>query len=94
MEARERSVWTTVTAATIRSERAARTWSREELAEASGIPLGTLRRLESGDRVQDVTQIARVAAAFGTTMSTFFERAETRLPEVDAGKPKDKIVQP
>ena len=81
MDARERSKWTDATARTLRAERGARDWSREVMADRSGIPISTLRRLEGGSRVQDVTQIARACEAFGLSMGEFFNRVESRLNE-------------
>lgn len=81
MDARERSAWSTAVARQIRAERAARGWSQGELVERTGIPKSTLRRLESGERVQDVTQIYKIASVFGLDLPEFFSRAQDRLED-------------
>jgi transcriptional regulator with XRE-family HTH domain len=83
MDARERSPWATAVAVTIRAERAARNWSQDDLVMKAGIPKSTVRRLESGERVADVTQVSRVSRAFGLTMTEFFRRAESRLSDLE-----------
>jgi len=78
---RERSPWSSAVAAQIRAERAAARMTRKQMVEASGIPLSTYRRLETGERVADATQLARLCGAFGLPISEFFRRVEQRNPE-------------
>lgn len=77
---RERSAWSAAVAAQVRAERAAASMTREEMVAASGIPLSTYRRLETGERVADTTQLARLCAAWGILLSEFFRRVEQRAP--------------
>jgi len=77
---RERSSWSAAVAAQIRAERAAASMTRDDMVEASGIPLSTYRRLETGERVADTTQLARLCGALGLPMSEFFRRVEQRVP--------------
>lgn len=51
------------------------------MIERSGIPRSTYIRLETGKRVADITQLARIAGALGISVSTFLERVEARYPE-------------
>ena len=78
---RERSAWSAAVAAQIRAERARASKTREQIAEASGVSLSTYRRLETGERVADTTQLARLCGAFGLAMSEFFRLVEQSDPE-------------
>lgn len=77
---RERSPWAETTAAQIRAERAAADLTQAEMIAASGIPRSTYLRLESGARVSDTTQLARICGALGLSLSEFFRRVEGRIP--------------
>lgn len=76
--ARERGTWSGAVAATIRAERAARGWTQDQLAEKSGVSRPTIARFELGERVPDVMQLYRLAAAFGLHTSALIEAAERR----------------
>jgi transcriptional regulator with XRE-family HTH domain len=41
----------------------------------------TYLRLERGDRVPDITQLARICGALGLPLSVFLARVEERKPE-------------
>ena len=75
---RERSDWSAAVAAQVRAERAAAQWTREELAAASGVMKQTLMRIETGQRVADVSQVGRICAALGLPLAEFFRRVEGR----------------
>ena len=85
MNARERSDWSDATARAIRAERAARTWSQDELSARSEIPKSTLRRLENGERVADVTQVAKLAEAVSLDLAAFVSRIVDRVDEGGEG---------
>ena len=76
---RERSAWSAATAAQVRAERAALDWTQEQVAKASGIPRITYIRIEKGQRVPDVTQLARLCGVFRLPMSEFVARVEARV---------------
>lgn len=78
--ARERSPWADATAAQIRAERAAAGMTQQQMIAASGIPRSTYIRLESGARVADTTQVARICGALRLPVSVFFQRVEGRVP--------------
>lgn len=76
---RERSGFSDAVAAQVRAERAAQQMTQTALVEASGVPRSTLVRIESGTRVADTTQLYRLTAALGISLSEFFRRVEDRL---------------
>ena len=80
-DTRERTPWSDAVSAQIRAERAAKQWTRLEMATASGIPVSTYRRLETAERVADASQLARLCGALGMPLSEFFRRVEQRDPE-------------
>lgn len=51
------------------------------LAEASGVPYGTLRRYHAGKRGSDLDVIFKVAHALGMSGAHFLSLVEARLPE-------------
>ena len=53
-------------------------WTQQELCTRSGVSYGSIRRIESGDRVADVAQVDRLARAFGMSASAFVRLAEGR----------------
>lgn len=79
--AREQSPWSDAVAAQIRAERAAAQMTQAELIKASGLARSTYLRLEKGERVADVTQLARICGALGISLSEFLMRVEQRDPE-------------
>lgn len=54
-------------AAVIRGLRGKKSWSQEQLADKSGVNITTLKRILKGSRDINVTQLALLADAFGTT---------------------------
>jgi DNA-binding XRE family transcriptional regulator len=83
MDNRERSPWSESVAAQIRAERAAASLTQDELVALSGIPRSTYIRLERGQRVADVSQLARICGALELPLSEFWQRVEARYPESD-----------
>lgn len=57
--------------AELRAARARRDWSRDQLAEASGVPTPTLRRYEDGIRSIPVSSLVRVLDALKVTAADF-----------------------
>ena len=72
---RERSDWSDAVAATIRAERAALSLTQSDVIARSGLARSTYIRIETGQRVPDVTQLARIAEALGMRL---VELAEAR----------------
>lgn len=84
---RERSPWSQAVAEQIRAERAVADLTQEQLAERAGIARSTYIRLETGKRVADATQLARICGALGIPQSVFWQRVEARHPELlDGGQ--------
>lgn len=78
---REESPWSIATSAQIRAERAAAGLTQAQMIELSGIARSTYIRLEKGERVPDVTQLARICGALKIPLSVFLQRVENRKPE-------------
>ena len=53
----------------IRKRRDERKWSQEDLAERSGVGVGKIRRIESGDENYAASAQRLLAQAFGTTVA-------------------------
>lgn len=81
MQARRHSTLSEALAAQVRAERAAAGLSRDELSERAGVPVSTLRRIESGERVATITQLAQVAGSLGLLTSQLVARAEQRAAQ-------------
>lgn len=77
----ERSPWSDATSAQIRAERAAAGWTQAKMVELSGVKRSTYLRLEKGQRVPNITDLARICAALGMPLSEFLRRVEARKPE-------------
>lgn len=75
---RERSAFAAAVAAQLRAERAASGLTQAEVSKRSGIPFGTYRRLEDGDRVMDTAHLGRLQDVFGLSVQEFIARAERR----------------
>jgi transcriptional regulator with XRE-family HTH domain len=60
----------------IRAERTQRGWSLAALAERSGVSKAMLSAIERGEASPTATLLVRIAAAFGTTLSSLIARAE------------------
>lgn len=67
------------TAKAIAAERAIADLTVRELSEKSGIPLSTLMRILGAEREIKVTQVDRLAQAFGIYPHEIIERAEAIL---------------
>ena len=76
---RNRGAWTLAVAAQIRAERAAAGMTQQQVMDRSGLPKSTYLRMESGERVADVGQLAAFCAAVGIPVSALMQRAEDRL---------------
>lgn len=69
-------------AAEVRRQRLRRRWQQDELARYSGVPQGTLSRLERGLTAIDVEQIEQLATTFGMLAEEFLSSARA-----NEGKP-------
>lgn len=58
--------------------------TQQELAERSGIPLGTLRNHEQGQRLPSWSAVVKLARALGTTTDAFAACDEVHEPEKPA----------
>jgi transcriptional regulator with XRE-family HTH domain len=87
LNSRKRSALALAVAAQIRAERAAAGMTQQEVQDASGIPKSTHLRLESGERVADVSQLAAFCAAVNVPVAVFMARAEARLETVATPAP-------
>lgn len=83
--ARTRSPWSEAAARTIRAERAAAGLSQAAVIKAADLSRSTYLRLESGERVADISQLAAIALALGIEPTDFVERISARVAEVDMG---------
>lgn len=79
--ARERSAWSDAIADEIRAERARAHLTQKDVFEAAGIPRATYLRIETGQRVADTTQLARICLALGLKVSTLTARAEDAMDQ-------------
>lgn len=75
----EQSAWSRAAAAQIKAERAAQDLTQRDLAAASGVPYGTLRRIEACERVVDISQLARIAHALDVPLDEFMRRVSGRI---------------
>ncbi|WP_042858208.1 2TM domain-containing protein [Dickeya sp. NCPPB 3274] len=57
---------------TIKSQRLARAWSQEQLAELSALSVRTIQRIENGERASLET-LSAIAAAFGVNVTVLME---------------------
>jgi transcriptional regulator with XRE-family HTH domain len=76
--AREIGEYTRLVVDEIRAERARQRITQKELADASGIPLGTLSHIEQGKAVVDVEQMGALAKALNVPLSKLLTAAEAR----------------
>ncbi len=60
----------------VRTERARRGWSLEELAERSGVSRAMLSKIERDEASPTAELLVRIAAAFGMTLSSLIALAE------------------
>lgn len=80
-------------AAQLRAERAAQKMTMGDLAEASDIPFGSLRRYLSEERHIDVAVLEQVAQALGTTAEEIVRSAAARLARVDVVWEENVVVK-
>lgn len=82
---RDRTPWSLAIAAQVRAERSACGWTQAEAVRRVKRYMGrsTYLRLESGERVADVSQIAQVCDVFGIDFMTLVARAEERVPDFE-----------
>jgi transcriptional regulator with XRE-family HTH domain len=69
-------------AARLRSLRAERNWSLDELARRSGVSRATLSRLENAEVSPTATVLGRLCAAYGMTMSRLMRMVEDTFAPV------------
>lgn len=60
----------------IRVERESRGWSLNDLARQAGVSRAMVHKIERGESSPTATMLARLAGAFGISMSTLIARAE------------------
>lgn len=77
--ARQPSPLSEAIAATIRAERAAANLTKDDVLKRAGISRQTYYKLESGERVLDVSQFDAICKAIGVSMALILERAQQRL---------------
>lgn len=65
----------------IRAERARKRWTVNTMAERSGLARSTYYKLETGDRVADVSQLGHICAAIGLSLSEFLMRVEVAMKD-------------
>lgn len=82
---RELSPWSQAVAAQIRAERAAANLTQAEMIDLTGLSRSTYIRLEKGEHVSDVSQLARICGALRMPLSEFLMRVERRDPEGSGG---------
>lgn len=63
-------------AAIIRHEREVRHWSQQQLAAQAGVSRAMVQKIEQGASSPTATLLARLAGAFGLSISTLIARAE------------------
>lgn len=63
----------------IRAERAAAGVTREQITEATKIGRSTLYRIERGERVPDMVQLAQIASVLPVTVEQIIARATERM---------------
>jgi transcriptional regulator with XRE-family HTH domain len=66
----------------LKAEREAGGWTQVSLAEASGVPVGTIRDYEQGKRQPTLAIAAKLARALGVSLDVL------GADEPEAGKPK------
>ena len=66
-------------AATIRAERSAANLTKDDVLKRAGISRQTYYKLESGERVLDVSQFEAICRAIGISMETVLRRASERV---------------
>lgn len=82
----------TVLGASIRFERIARTWIEREFAERSGISRTMLYYIESGAVLPTTAILARIAAAFGTTVAALVDAVA--FPTVSVVRSETHALEP
>ena len=82
---RDRTPWSLAIAAQVRAERSACGWTQAEAVRRMSGYMGrsTYLRLESGERVADVSQIAQVCEVMGIDFMTFMKRASERVVDFE-----------
>ena len=82
---RDRTPWSLAIAAQVRAERSACGWTQAEAVRRVSGYMGrsTYLRLESGERVADVSQIAQVCEVMGIDFMTFMKRASERVVDFE-----------
>lgn len=76
---REPDDWSRAVAAQVAAERAALRLTQAEVIERTGLSRSTYLRIEAGVRPADVTELAKIATAYGLSTSQILMRAEERF---------------
>lgn len=77
--ARQPSPMSEAVAAQIRAERAAANLTKDDVLKRAGISRTTYYKLESGERVLDVSQLAAICKVLGISITLLLERAMARI---------------
>ncbi len=68
--------------------RARRGWSQQQAADAAGLDLKHLQKLEYGALNASLRTIVRLAAAFGVHLGKLVAPTKARLPKRPVGRPR------
>lgn len=78
---RERTPWSDAVANEVRAERARKGWTQLEMVRHTGLSRSTYMRIESGEHIADMSELARICGAVGIPLSQFVRQVEERNPE-------------
>jgi DNA-binding XRE family transcriptional regulator len=76
---RDPNRWSVMCAAQVRAERAAASWTQEQMWTHAHLSRSTYLRIESGEHVLDTAELAQICGALNLSMSEFFHRVEQRF---------------
>lgn len=88
--ARDRTPEALAFAAQLRAERAALGMSQADLAEATGVSMSAIARIETGARVMDTAQLGKFCQALGISIATFAIRADERMRAEQQSTPRSR----
>lgn len=74
--------------AALRGLRAERDWSRDELAERSGVPAITIRRIESGERAASMTNVILLCRTLGVRPGEFLDSVDHKIEQAGGLDPE------
>jgi transcriptional regulator with XRE-family HTH domain len=69
-------------------------WTREQVAKAAGVPLGTLRDYEQGRRMPSLENAARLAVALGVPLGKLAAATDTaNAVALNTPRPEPKVTR-